>query len=30
MLIAQALEEGLTLVTHDKRFSDYDVALMRT
>jgi len=30
MLIAQALEEGLTLVTHDKRFSDYEVALMRT
>ncbi len=30
MLIAQALEEGLTLVTHDKRFTDYDVALMRT
>jgi predicted nucleic acid-binding protein len=30
LLIAQALAEGLTLVTHDKRFSDYDVGLMPT
>lgn len=30
MLIAQAVEEGLTIVTHDKRFSDYDVPLLRT
>jgi len=30
MLIAQALADGLTLVTHDKRFSDYNVGLMPT
>lgn len=28
MLIAQAVAEGLTIVTRDKRFSDYNVALM--
>jgi PIN domain nuclease of toxin-antitoxin system len=28
MLIAQALAEGLTIVTRDKRFSDYNVTLM--
>jgi PIN domain nuclease of toxin-antitoxin system len=28
MLIAQALAEGLTIVTRDKRFGDYGVALM--
>jgi PIN domain nuclease of toxin-antitoxin system len=30
MLIAQALAEGLTIVTHDKRFADYDVAMLPT
>ncbi len=30
MLIAQALAEGLTIVTRDKRFEDYGVALMPT
>jgi PIN domain nuclease of toxin-antitoxin system len=25
MLIAQAVAEGLTVVTHDKRFADYGV-----
>ncbi len=30
MLIAQAFIEGLTIVTHDKRFSDYNVALLAT
>jgi PIN domain nuclease of toxin-antitoxin system len=28
MLIAQARAEGLTIVTRDKRFADYDVALL--
>jgi PIN domain nuclease of toxin-antitoxin system len=28
MLIAQAFAEGLTIVTRDKRFSDYGVALL--
>jgi PIN domain nuclease of toxin-antitoxin system len=28
MLIAQALAEGLTIVTRNKRFNDYSVALM--
>ncbi|MGH3158596.1 MAG: type II toxin-antitoxin system VapC family toxin [Streptosporangiaceae bacterium] len=28
MLIAQALAEGLTIVTRDKRFADYDVATL--
>jgi PIN domain nuclease of toxin-antitoxin system len=28
MLIAQARAEGLTVVTRDKRFADYDVALL--
>jgi PIN domain nuclease of toxin-antitoxin system len=28
MLIAQARLEGLTLVTRDRRFADYDVALL--
>lgn len=28
MLIAQAREEGLTLVSVDRRFSDYEVALL--
>jgi PIN domain nuclease of toxin-antitoxin system len=28
MLIAQALAEGLTIVTRDKRFNDYGVALL--
>ena len=30
MLIAQAIAEGLTIVTRDKRFEDYGVALMPT
>ena len=30
MLIAQAFREGLTIVTHDKRFSDYNVAMLPT
>lgn len=30
MLIAQAVAEGLTIVTRDKRFSDYHVALLPT
>lgn len=29
MLIAQAHAEGLTIVTRDKRFADYGVALLR-
>ena len=28
MLIAQALAEGLTIVTRDKRFNDYNVSLI--
>jgi len=28
MLIAQAFAEGLTIVTRDKRFADYGVALL--
>ena len=28
MLIAQAQAEQLTIVTRDKRFADYDVAVM--
>jgi len=28
MLIAQALDEGLMIVTRDKRFDEYGVALM--
>jgi PIN domain nuclease of toxin-antitoxin system len=28
MLIAQALAEGLTIVTRDKRFDDYRVSLL--
>jgi PIN domain nuclease of toxin-antitoxin system len=28
MLVAQALAEGLTIVTRDKRFSQYNVAVM--
>jgi PIN domain nuclease of toxin-antitoxin system len=28
MLIAQALPEGLTIVTRDKRFNDYGVAVL--
>jgi PIN domain nuclease of toxin-antitoxin system len=28
MLIAQAIAEGMTIVTHDKRFEDYDVTLV--
>jgi PIN domain nuclease of toxin-antitoxin system len=28
MLIAQAYAEGLTIVTHDKRFADYNVAML--
>jgi PIN domain nuclease of toxin-antitoxin system len=28
VLIAQAIAEGLTIVTRDKRFHDYGVALM--
>lgn len=28
MLIAQATVEGLTLISHDRRFSDYDVSLL--
>jgi PIN domain nuclease of toxin-antitoxin system len=30
MLIAQAFAEGLTIVTHDKRFADYDVSMLPT
>lgn len=30
MLIAQAVAEGLTIVTHDKRFADYNVAILPT
>jgi PIN domain nuclease of toxin-antitoxin system len=30
MLIAQAFAEGLTVVTHDKRFSEYDVPTLST
>jgi PIN domain nuclease of toxin-antitoxin system len=30
MLIAQAAAEGLTIVTRDKRFSDYQVTLLPT
>lgn len=30
MLIAQAFAEELTIVTHDKRFADYDVATLST
>jgi PIN domain nuclease of toxin-antitoxin system len=28
MLIAQAIAEGLTIVTRDKRFGEYSVALL--
>jgi PIN domain nuclease of toxin-antitoxin system len=28
MLIAQAYAEGLTIVTRDKRFADYGIALL--
>jgi PIN domain nuclease of toxin-antitoxin system len=28
MLIAQAFAEGLTIVTHDKRFADYNVPML--
>jgi PIN domain nuclease of toxin-antitoxin system len=30
MLIAQAYAEGLTIVTHGKRFADYNVATLPT
>ena len=30
MLIAQAYAEGLTIVTRDKRFADYNVAMLPT
>jgi PIN domain nuclease of toxin-antitoxin system len=30
MLIAQAFAEELTVVTHDKRFADYEVAILPT
>lgn len=30
MLIAQAREEGLTVVTHDRRFAPYDVPVLWT
>jgi PIN domain nuclease of toxin-antitoxin system len=30
MLIAQAIAEGLTVVTHDKRFSEYGVPTLST
>ncbi|HYK71318.1 MAG TPA: type II toxin-antitoxin system VapC family toxin [Streptosporangiaceae bacterium] len=30
MLIAQAFAEGLTVVTHDKRFTDYHVPTLPT
>jgi len=30
MLIAQAFAEGLTIVTHDKRFAEYEVAVLPT
>jgi len=30
MLIAQAVAEGLTIVTHDKHFADYEVAMLPT
>jgi PIN domain nuclease of toxin-antitoxin system len=29
MLIAQAIAEGLTIVTRDKRFDDYAVAVLQ-
>ena len=28
MLVAQAIAEGMTIVTRDKRFEDYDVTLV--
>ncbi len=28
MLIAQAIANKLTIITHDKRFSEYDVSLL--
>ncbi len=30
MLIAQALAEGLTIITHDSRFEDYEVPTLQT
>lgn len=30
LLVAQALHEGLTLVTHDRKFEPYGVKLLRT
>jgi len=30
MLIAQAFAEGLTVITHDKRFADYDLPTLPT
>ncbi len=30
MLIAQAYAEGLTIITRDKRFADYNVAILPT
>lgn len=30
MLIAQALAEGLTVVTHDKRIANYDLPTLLT
>jgi PIN domain nuclease of toxin-antitoxin system len=30
MLVAQAFVEGLTIVTHDKRFAEYEVAMLPT
>jgi PIN domain nuclease of toxin-antitoxin system len=30
MLIAQAVAEGLTVITHDKRFAEYNVTILST
>ncbi len=30
MLIAEAIQEGLTLITHDKKFEAYDVPILWT
>ena len=30
MLVAQAISEGLTLVTHDRKMEDYEVSILWT
>jgi PIN domain nuclease of toxin-antitoxin system len=30
MLVAQAIEEGLTLITHDRKFESYPVKVLWT